>query len=320
MTEAFRNFMTGLVDYAGLFPPAGLDMGPAVAEYVRHRDLDDAWMLGRFICPAGRLAELGECLPAGFADHGPWELSVLAGDGRGLDEARAALPGQLRALRDLRERFADRLDVGALEIPLPAAAGAAAERFLDDVPALLAASDLGGRELYIEVPAAGDPQGDQEALGAIAAVRGRAAKGSAEVGAKFRCGGVEAAAFPAVERLAGIIDHCRRLDLPLKFTAGLHHPVRHLAREPRVTMHGFFNVFGAGLLAFGLNADLAEVEACLAETDPAAFAFSGREFAWRDRRVPAAAVANLRRDRLRGFGSCSFDDPRRDLRALGLLP
>lgn len=319
MSPALRSFMSGLVDYAGLFPPAGLDMAPAAANYARYRGLQEAWMLGRFICPAGRLEELGHCLPPGFADRGPWELSVLAGDARGPDEALAALPGQVRAMQAMQERFAGRVAVAALEIPLPQAAVRPGGSFLDEALAALAGPDLAGREIYFEVPAAGDQGSDQEALTAIAALRERVPGDRAEVGAKFRCGGVTASAFPAVERLAGVVHHCRRLQLPLKFTAGLHHPVRHRASEPEVMMHGFFNVFGAGLLAHGTAAGLAEVEACLAETDPSAFAFTGQGFAWRDHQVPAQAVASIRREMLRGFGSCSFDDPRRDLTALGLL-
>ena len=46
-SSAFRSFMGGLVDYAGLFPPASLDMAAAVDEYAAHRAEQEAWMLGR---------------------------------------------------------------------------------------------------------------------------------------------------------------------------------------------------------------------------------------------------------------------------------
>ncbi|MBE0564871.1 MAG: hypothetical protein IH621_02865, partial [Krumholzibacteria bacterium] len=64
MSTAFRAFMEGLIDYAGLFPPAGLDMPAAVAGYAAHRTLPEAWMLGRFIAPA-------EALPAFAAAAAP---------------------------------------------------------------------------------------------------------------------------------------------------------------------------------------------------------------------------------------------------------
>ena len=95
-------------------------------------------------------------------------------------------------------------------------------------------------------------------------------------------------ALPGVERVAAFILACREARLPLKCTAGLHHPVRHRASEPDVMMHGFLNVFGAGLLAHALGADLDTLTACLTETDPDAFAFGDNGFAWRDHFVAAS--------------------------------
>ena len=47
-----------VVDYAGLFPPAGLDMRAAVGNYARYAAGPWAWALGRFIVPVSRLEEL----------------------------------------------------------------------------------------------------------------------------------------------------------------------------------------------------------------------------------------------------------------------
>jgi len=73
-----RTLLAGLVDYAGLFPPAGLSMEAAVQNYAKYHNGDLNWMLGRFIVPAGRLDE--------FAAHAKdaktndvWKLSVLDG-------------------------------------------------------------------------------------------------------------------------------------------------------------------------------------------------------------------------------------------------
>ena len=57
-TAGARALLTGLVDYAGLFPPTGLGMEDAVAEYARQHGEPEAWMLGRFVIPAARFDEL----------------------------------------------------------------------------------------------------------------------------------------------------------------------------------------------------------------------------------------------------------------------
>ena len=56
--DPFRALLSGIVDYAGLFPPAGLDMATAVRNYADYRDDDASWMLGRFVAPAAKLDEL----------------------------------------------------------------------------------------------------------------------------------------------------------------------------------------------------------------------------------------------------------------------
>ena len=46
-----------LIDYAGLFPPASLELADAIADYDRARRQPHAWMLGPFLLPSSRLTE-----------------------------------------------------------------------------------------------------------------------------------------------------------------------------------------------------------------------------------------------------------------------
>src|SRR5689334_1162740 len=90
MLQSVRTLMAGLIDYAGLFPPAKLSMQAAAEAYARARMGEHAWVLGRFICPASRLAELskvaavmmpGTHATSGYREHAdvlePWRVSVL---------------------------------------------------------------------------------------------------------------------------------------------------------------------------------------------------------------------------------------------------
>jgi hypothetical protein len=319
VNDGFRSFMSGLVDYAGLFPPASLAMAPAVNSYAVYRAVAESWMLGRFICPAARLGELAGCLPEDFAQGGAWELSVLVGDGRDPAAALASVPTQARAVAAIEGLFPGKVKAAALETPIPAVATEELGPFLTDLTRGFLDHGLGDRELFLEVPATGQAENDSVVLEGIARLRDAGDYSPGKVGAKFRCGGVSVEAFPSVDRLAGVIHNCGRLGLVLKLTAGLHHPVRHRAVEPQVMMHGFLNVFGAGLLAHGLNADPEVLAKCLAETDPGAFAFNAEGFHWRDVTVSSSVVKDIRQRLLPGFGSCSFDEPRADLKELGFL-
>jgi len=311
-----RAFLAGLIDYAGLFPPAALDMAPALAEYARHRAGPDAWMLGRFVVPSARLEVLTAALAAGAVPAGdePWSLAVLVGGGAGLPAVLAVLPGQAEAIVTCEQAGPGGLTVDVLELPLPDSAGSAVA-----LASALADEGLDGRDLYLEVTAGADTDAALDDIAAAAAAWGGPRGAFPKLGAKLRCGGTSVESFPAVERIAAVISGCARRDLAIKFTAGLHHPVRRFVDPPAVMMFGFLNVVGAALLAFDHRGDTALLEACVAETDPAAFRLDDDGFGWREHVVGTTAVARARAGRVATFGSCSFDEPRQDLAGLGLL-
>ena len=323
-TAAFRSFMSGLVDYAGLFPPAALDMAPAVAEYAappgRSRGLD-----------AGPVHRPGRPAGASWQPPAPTQLDRRAdlglfGAGRrrvtAPDAALAAVRGPGRAPWPLSRT---RSRPGAGRGPGSAPAGGrsrARGRRISCRGMLDGLADGGsGRARTLPGGSAGrwTTTGVLEAINALAACR---EPRFPAVGAKLRCGGVDARGLSRrCERIAAVHrSPAARLGLPLKCTAGLHHPVRHRATEPDVMMHGFLNVFGAGVLAYGdLDADRDGLTACVAETDPAAFAFRrGRLRLARPRCSTPTIWPPPARDSWRGFGSCSFAEPRDDLRTLGL--
>ncbi len=323
MSSALRAFMDGLIDYAGLFPPAALDMDTAVKQYASFRGEPEAWMLGRFIVPAGRLSELAVCAEKHLVTGGPWGVSALLGNRNDRVTALALLPEQCRAIIGFEADLEGLATVEVLEVPIPDDASP------DNLPEFLNAfldglkeAGIEERELFWELPASAPENLELPLLQAVANMahsRSGVHKAALRLGAKLRCGGVTAEAFPSVERVARVVAYCRDLQLPLKCTAGLHHPVRHQAKEPKVMMHGFLNVFGSGLLAhaFGWNADkLAQI---IADTEATSFHFEAGEFSWREHTVQADTLRSLRSQYLCGFGSCSFDEPRDDLQNLGLL-
>ena len=91
ITASLRALLEGLIDYAGLFPPAALSMQDAVRNYARYRDEEYAWALGRFVVPGDRAHEVPSEFP----------LSVL-----GVDEVKAATAGDVeRIAREAKGRI-----------------------------------------------------------------------------------------------------------------------------------------------------------------------------------------------------------------------
>src|SRR5215469_4447698 len=80
------------IDYAGLFPPAGLDLEATVRNYANYRAGCDAWALGRFVLPATKLAEFADRWPKYVAE---WPISLLLGSDFDM-EMRLAIDAGLR--------------------------------------------------------------------------------------------------------------------------------------------------------------------------------------------------------------------------------
>jgi len=79
------------------------------------------------------------------------------------------------------------------------------------------------------------------------------------------------------------------------------------------------NVFMACILASARDFEEGQIREVLEEEDPGAFRFDEQGAWWRGKRVAPAQVEDVRRAFAISFGSCSFDEPREDLRALGML-
>ncbi len=286
------------MDYAGLFPPASLDLPTALREYADHRRDQEAWMLGHFICPEGRLTDI---LPFGglFPAESPLSLSLLPGPG---ESAVERVGRSVASFAEFASRFGGTAGLAVLEL-----------RLSSDAPELSdlrgAAREGAGTEVFVEwSPHLTDIERR------LRLVRDVRIQGDGNLGAKIRCGGTESSAFPSVHDVARFIRLCATLDIPFKATAGLHHPVRH--DRDGFTMHGFLNVFGAAVLARHGMEDQEALESIIAERDPAAFRLTDGGFAWRSHSVTAAQVTSARQMAF-AYGSCSFSEPLEDLEAAG---
>ncbi len=308
---AVDTFVSGLVDYAGLFPPASLDMALAVHNYNVYRSELHARILGRFVVPVARLHEFfdgaASFLPRRRGDE-PWHLAGLGG-ARVADDLQT-----IAALHALPPRAAGT----TRETDAAAPATRAVVETLEVKPATVAEIDAlraavpQDIELTVEVPLTPDPA---PLLAALARVHATA---------KIRTGGVTAEAIPTVADVARFLTGVAALRIPFKATAGLHHAIRgryRLTYAPdsnEATMHGFVNVFAAAALARA-GGSLDEVTSLLEETDSSVFRFGPAGLRWRDRQLSVAQLSDTREHFARSFGSCSFREPVQDLQAWGLL-
>jgi hypothetical protein len=286
---ALRTLLAGLVDYAGLFPPAALNMPAAVRSYAEYAASDDAWILGRFVAPSAHLDAFWASRSE-LRDQPEWHLSALVG---------ADVESDVNRVHQYNETMAGRARVDTLEAKASTA---------DDVTRIAGAAS--GFRVFVEISLT------DAAL--LDAVRGHG------LNAKVRTGGVTREAFPEPEPLLAFIEQACRANVPFKATAGLHHAMR---GEYRLTyeensgtgvMFGFLNVFLTATFVHAGVTDGAAL-ALLLERDAKAFAFTPHAIQWRDHTVATNDVRAARDCVAVSFGSCSFREPVDELRAAKLI-
>lgn len=325
MKASMRALLAGIIDYAGLFPPAKLPLDAAIRNYARYRAGADRWMLGRFVCPAARLAELTPYADELFSSAAPFSFSALGRSGGDAAEFLAGARADLEAIVAFRRHCGDRVVVDAYETRLPPAVTGAAEatavgKLLAQSADLLSGLAPPALNVSYEVAPASDwGRSWTVCIDSIATANRAASAESMSVGFKWRAGGLEAAAFPSVEQVAFIIAACRERGVAWKATAGLHDPFRHFDPNLQTAVHGFLNVFAAGVLADVCRLSEASIQAIIADDQPEHFRFNDEAFHWSDVSASAEEIAGSRKRFALSFGSCSFEEPGDHLRRLGWM-
>ena len=291
------------IDYAGMFPPCGLDLEPALqnqAEYVRS---PDEWMLGAFVLPVEQF-DAAKQLLSRFDPLHPLRVAALGPRTENADAFLAALEKADAAIGSLSRHNVDLVSISHFEMLLP-----------HDVDLALlkeARSIVGDLPVFWEAP----PDKAEQTIALVAEHNSDA--DVASFGYKLRTGGVTADAFPTSAQIAGALVAPATHQVPIKFTAGLHHPLRQYRDEVRTKMYGFLNVLGAAVLAAEHRWDTHQTSIMLEDENLDSFSFAHDVFAWREWKIDIERL-QYRRRFVASFGSCSFDEPRDDLGALGLL-
>jgi hypothetical protein len=321
MEVSLKALLQGLIDYAGLFPPAALDMHTSVDNYASYRTGNQAWMLGRFICPASRLEEFEAAAAAHLTPDAPWPLSILARGGANRAAFLETLDEDARALRASFERLRGAANPDTVELKLPPLEGdprAEVATLLAEAAEHLAFAGSPLDHAFLEIPLGADwEEFVPRAMEGIAAHNRE--EPPVPVGAKIRTGGVEASAFPSPAQVAGFLVAARDAGVAIKATAGLHHPLRHFAASVNTRMHGFLNLFGGAALLHAGAVDRAALTRLLEDQDPSHFEFDAIGFTWQGHHAANADLARTRHGAALSYGSCSFTEPLEDLEALGLM-
>lgn len=322
MAESLRALLRDAIDYAGTFPPASLSLEQAAKNYSAYRRQGEAWMLGRMVCPASQLAELaalGEREPPADDSSRAREGAVAAvlSGGDATDAWSESIERELGAVQEFRQR----LRIDALEVRLPLdAAGQGSRANLAGLLDALNGNEWKPARIFLEVPREVESwdAAFRRLVELLVESKQHPVAGS-EFAFKLRTGGVQPDAFLSSAQLANVICALRDAELPWKATAGLHHPLPGVDAEIGVRRQGFVNVLTAAAMADALKLPKVDVQNILEDDDPRDFQFAGPSLSWKGLSIELPQIDESRRRAFASFGSCSFDEPRDDLRALGWL-
>ena len=295
MFSSLKVLLSSIVDYAGLFPPAKLNLGEAITNYVQYHQTQANWLLGHFVTPISLSAELEALLVDKFSENtivGKCSLSVI------LSEDWESELKKIQAFN-----ISNKLKIVSVEFkPLPPEEIKRAIHHLSN-----------GTDAFFEIPLSENLATYLEVL--------QGTKASA----KIRTGGLTAKAFPNADRLCRFIFASAEAQVPFKATAGLHHAlpekytVSYELNSFSTFMQGFLNLSILTALVYWQKLNQEEALIVLQESSLSSFQFQDDNIAWKDRHLNLAELQQARKSFFRSFGSCSFQEPLNELGELQLL-
>src|SRR3954468_15672246 len=206
------------IDYAGMFPPSSLELEPALTNQAHYVRLPDSWMLNAFVLPVAQFEAAKEFLSRFDPSH-PLSVSALGPKTENAAAFRAALAETDAAVRSLSAYNVDLVSINQLEMFLPPDADLG---LLDESRAI-----VGDLPAFWEAP----PDRAERTIALLAEHNSNADYPT--FGYKMRTGGVTADTFPTSAKIAPALVTPATHQVPIKFTAGLHHPIRQYREEVR---------------------------------------------------------------------------------------
>lgn len=279
MLNSFQAFHHSIIDYAGLFPPASLNLEQAVSDYLNYLSHEDQWMLGAFILPANKISALSNLLKS-IPTSNPIPISLISSD----------LEKDIHEFHKFASDTDHEIHLSSIEIK--------EEHFK-----LHPSKNI----TYIEPT---DLNNLTDILN-IAQVN--------NLGIKLRCGGVKPSMIPSSLTVASVIENCTSRAIPMKFTAGLHHPFRHHSDAHSTMLHGFINIFAATILSRKQQLNHSQINEILEDQCSKSFIFNEHGLTWNNLNISTEDIENLRQTQAHSYGSCSFTEPRQDLTDLGWM-
>ncbi|HCD52128.1 MAG TPA: hypothetical protein DEQ34_06765 [Balneolaceae bacterium] len=316
MIKSKEYLFSNILDYAGTFPPEQLELKEVFQRYSKAKRSKYGWIMSRIVVPAHwmdiatTLSLYTQELPK------PIELTLLLPKTDTFDNFRTRISALERQLLITHKDHGGELKTDLLEAVLPPdvvknPSSDLLEKCMHFLVERMAVNRVFPNHIFIEFPKSTyDLELLKPFLKRIARqnllIRKKGLKHFEEFGYKIRIVPEEGFRLPTSRELASLLIFCRELHLEVKFAYSGCKAITTKDENGVIDHFGFLNLYAAGLLSYGYDCTLAEMEEILTETNPGAFIFSDKMLKYKHMMIPVGELKMLRSVAFHSFNSSTL--------------
>ncbi len=303
MRTAPEVFLSKLIDYAGIFPPANLELSLALSNYRSYIQSNHNWIISKFIISSTDLKKISIKDINQFNSQNLLNLSIISKN----------FNKDYNIINTFLREFSSSVKFSCLETQITNVTNFYNQMI--EINDLIKKNKL-NISLFFELLSKNWQDNIPLVIDNISRFNETY---ETNFGFKLRCGGIKKSSFPAPKYISTVLLQSIKRNIPMKFTAGLHHPYIYKDRQINTNMYGFFNVFLSGMFAKKYDLNKNDIIKILIDKNKDHFQFKENKIKWQSYYITKDEILDYRLKNFISFGSCSFDKPCEDLKDNGIL-
>lgn len=308
--QSLNIFMQGLLDYAGLFPPANLPLQVSLKNFSEYYDHQQTNWLGKYILPVNKVDETISILnehPLFSKLKNKANFSLIISNSETINDYSKILEKDITLIKKLTNQFEQTITLDSIEFAPPKEVFTTnnTKLIIDTLNILLEKFSYLDKinQFYCEVRVL------ENLHEYIQTISNFNQKISNKIAIKLRTGGVTPAQIPPSIDIAKAIRVCAEQKIPIKATAGLHVPVPNDNPHVGARLHGFLNIFSCLLLCYDDLMSIENMENIISNYSYRDFKFTDSGLHVGNRYISNQKMTELRKSFIKSFGTCSFIEP-----------
>jgi len=319
MVQSLYTLLYKIIDYAGMFPPANLELEEAFQNFKNYAIGEHSFLLNRFIIPVRQLNNFAVLNQRNELQN--ISLSYLLTKNDNKREFFVTLKDELKLLQNFEKLFPSFSETTSyIELCCPQEVVVENKQSLRDFvkETISAIANTRNTEylVFYEFPIV---KFDETLFKYFVEYIANENLNGYPAQFKLRAGGTDKQDFPSSETIAKILTTLKEFNVGFKATAGLHHPFKYFDDGLKTKVHGFLNLFCAAALTYVYNFNFKTLFIILEEASKEDFIFSENYFTYKEWKVDSELIKKSREEFAFSYGSCSFTEPVDDLKKLKFL-